>query len=101
MPAAKFTSIYSGQQIESAIKKALALNTFEFEYISDVLINGVVFHTYWINTPTEDNQVKGFSMHPTTGKLYEIYSNCRQYSATSYLTEENAIELSEIDALFN
>ena len=32
MPDAKFTSVYTGQQVESAIKRALSLKTFEFEH---------------------------------------------------------------------
>lgn len=101
MPEAKYNSVFTGQQVESAIRKALSLNTFEFEHISDELISGIVFKVYWITTPTDTNQVKGFAMHPTTGKLYEIYSNAKQYSAHSYLTEEDTIATSEIDALFN
>lgn len=42
MPQAKFTSAYTGQQVESAIKKALPLETFE--HVSDEAINGKVFH---------------------------------------------------------
>lgn len=42
MPEAKFTSAYTGQQVESAIKKALPLDSFE--HVSDEVINGVVFH---------------------------------------------------------
>lgn len=101
MPEAKFTSVFTGQQVESAIRKALALKTFEFEHISDELINGTVFHVLWITTPTDTNRVKGFTIHPSTGRLYEVYSNSKQYSIVSYLTEEDTIETSDIDALFN
>ena len=101
MPEAKYTSVFTGQQVESAIRKTLALKTFEFEHISDELINGTVFHILWITTPTDTNQVKGFTIHPSTGRLYEVYSNSKQYSIVSYLTEEDTIETSDIDALFN
>ena len=46
MPEAKFTSVFTGQQVESAIRKALSLNTFEFEHASDEIIGGVVFHVF-------------------------------------------------------
>ena len=39
MPEAKFTSAYTGQQVESAIKKALPLDSFE--HVSDEVIDGV------------------------------------------------------------
>jgi hypothetical protein len=42
MPQAKFTSAYTGQQVESAIRKALPLDSFE--HVSDEVINGKVFH---------------------------------------------------------
>jgi hypothetical protein len=42
MPEAKFTSAYTGQQVESAIRKALPLDSFE--HASDEVINGTVFH---------------------------------------------------------
>jgi hypothetical protein len=101
MPEAKFTSVFTGQQVESAIKKALTLNTFEFEHVSDELINGTVFHILWLNTPTEDNQAKGFTMCPTTGRIYEVFSNCKQFSITRYVTDDDTIQIFEIDSLFN
>ena len=101
MPEAKFTSVFTGQQVESAIRKALSLNTFEFEHASDEIIGGVVFHVFWLTAPTDTNQVKGFAIHPSNGKLYEVYSNAKQYSVVSYLTEDDTIETSDIDALFN
>ena len=44
MPDAKFTSVYTGQQVESAIKRALSLKTFEFKHTSDEIIGGTVYH---------------------------------------------------------
>lgn len=101
MPEAKFTSVFTGQQVESAIKKALMLKTFEFEHASDELIGNTVYHVLWLETPTTTNQVKGFTMCPITGRIYEVYSNCKQYSITRYVTDDDAIQISDIDALLN
>ena len=98
MPEAKFTSAYTGQQVESAIKKALPLDSFE--HVSDEVIDGVVFHILWKVTPTATNQVSGFTIHPLTGRMYEVYSN-KVFSLNSYLTERDLISISELDQLFN
>lgn len=100
MPEAKFTSAFTGQQVESAIKKALALNTFEFEHSSDELIGGTVYHVLWLTTPTETNQVKGFTICPKTGRIYEVFSNSKQLSVTRYVTEDDTIQESDIENLF-
>ena len=101
MPDAKFTSVYTGQQVESAIRRALSLKTFEFEHISDELIGGTVYHILWKNTPTETNQASGFTIHPTTGVLCEVISINKVYAIHKYLTEDDTISTSEIDLLFN
>ena len=99
MPEAKFTSAYTGQQVESAIKTALPLDSFE--HVSDEVIDGVVFHILWKVTPTATNQVSGFTIHPSTGRMYEVYSNNKVFSLNSYLTERDLISISELDQLFN
>lgn len=101
MPETRYTSIYTGQQVESAITKALSLKTFEFKQISDEVIGGIVFHVLWLDIPTENNQVKGFTIHPNTGRLYEVYSNAKTYTIHSYLTDTDVITTSDIDALLN
>lgn len=98
MPQAKFTSAYTGQQVESAIKKALPLESFE--HVSDEAIGGKVFHILWKITPTTSNQVSGFTIHPETGRICEVFSNQKVYSINQYMTESDSISTSEIDALF-
>ena len=78
MPQAKFTSAYTGQQVESAIKKALPLESF----------------------PTTTNQVGGFTVHPETGRICEVYSNQKVVSLNRYMTEDDYISTTDIDALF-
>jgi hypothetical protein len=98
MPQAKFTSAYTGQQVESAIKKALPLESFE--HVSDEVINGKVFHVLWKITPTTSNQVSGFTVHPETGRICEVFSNQKVFSLNRYMTEGDYISTSEIDASF-
>ena len=42
MPDPKYESRYTGQQVESAITKALQID--DFEYVSDELIGSKVYH---------------------------------------------------------
>jgi hypothetical protein len=42
MPDPRYESIYTGQQVESAITKALQID--DFEHVSDELIGGTVYH---------------------------------------------------------
>ena len=99
MPEPKYTIRYTGAQVESAIAKALPLETFE--HSSDEVINGQVYHILWKIKPTENNQVSGFTINPISGRLCEVYSDKLVYSLNGYLTERDLISIEELDALFN
>lgn len=63
-------------------------NTFgNFASVTDVTVSNIKFHTYWQVAPTSSNQVYGFAVHPTTGKLYRVYNNKGTYSIYSYDTD--------------
>lgn len=65
-------------------------NTFgNFAAVTDVNVDGTIYHTYWKIAPTSSNQVYGFAVHPTTGKLYRVYNNKGSYSVYSYDTDTN------------
>lgn len=65
-------------------------NTFgNFAAVTDVTVSNIKFHTYWQVAPTSSNQVYGFAVHPTTGKLYRVYNNKGSYSVYSYDTDTN------------
>lgn len=65
-------------------------NTFgNFAAVTDVTVSNIKFHTYWQVAPTSSNQVYGFAVHPTTGKLYRVYNNKGAYSVYSYDTDTN------------
>lgn len=65
-------------------------NTFgNFAAVTDVTVSNIKFHTYWQVAPTSSNQVYGFAVHPTNGKLYRVYNNKGAYSVYSYDTDTN------------
>lgn len=65
-------------------------NTFgNFAAVTDVTVSNIKFHTYWQVAPTSSNQVYGFAVHPTTGKLYRVYNNKGAYSVYGYDTDTN------------
>lgn len=65
-------------------------NTFgNFAAVTDVTVSNIKFHTYWQVAPTSSNQVYGFAVHPTTGKLYRVYNNKGTYSIYGYDTDTN------------
>ena len=62
-------------------------NTFgNFAAVTDVNVDGTIYHTYWKIAPTSSNQVYGFAVHPTNGKLYRVYNNKGSYSVYGYDT---------------
>ena len=68
----KYTSTYTGQQIEAAIAKALPLDTFAGA--TDDTISSVTYHILWKVMPTASNTVKGITIDPSTGALLEVKS---------------------------
>ena len=65
-------------------------NTFgNFAAVTDVNVSNIKFHTYWQVAPTSSNQVYGFAVHPTNGKLYRVYNNKGAYSVYGYDTDTN------------
>ena len=70
------------------IDDALAL---DYNYVSDVTVSSVTYHTYWMVQPTSSNQVYGVAAHPTNGKLYRIYNNKGAYSVRSYDQDNNDV----------
>ena len=98
MPEAKFTSAFTGQQVESAIKKALPLDSFE--HSSDEVINGKVFHVLWKVTPNSSNLVSGITIHPETGRMCEVVSANGTLALYRYVTDDDFISLDELDTLF-
>lgn len=62
-------------------------NTFgNFAAVTDVNIDGTIYHTYWKIAPTSSNNVFGFAVHPTIGVLFRIQNNKGRYYAYRYDT---------------
>lgn len=81
----KFTSSYTGQNIENAIARALQLDTFEYQ--NTEVINEQAFHVLWKVKPTNENQVNGIAIHPVSGKLVNVISINGSISTCGYLTD--------------
>lgn len=94
----QFNSGFTGQQVESAIEKALVLDTFEHQ--SDEVIDGSVFHVLWKVKPTTSNQVNGFAVNPKNGKIVDICSINGVITSYRYISEADTISTDEIDNLF-
>ena len=63
-------------------------NTFgNFAAVTDVNIDGAIYHTYWKIAPTSSNIVYGFAAHPSTGILFRIQNNKGKYYAYRYDTD--------------
>ena len=62
-------------------------NTFgNFAAVTDVNIDGAIYHTYWKIAPTSSNIVYGFAAHPSTGILFRIQNNKGKYYDYRYDT---------------
>lgn len=60
-------------------------NTFgNFAAATDVTVSNVKYRAYWQVAPTSANQVYGFAVHPTNGRLYRIYNDKGTYSVRVY-----------------
>lgn len=88
----KLTKTINGTttDVVAASKIISDTNTFgNFAAVTDVNVDGTIYHTYWKIAPTSSNQVYGFAVHPNTGKLYRVYNNKGSYSVYSYDTDTN------------
>ena len=62
-------------------------NTFgNFAAVTDVNVDGTIYHTYWNVAPTSSNVVYGFAAHPSIGILFRIQNNKGKYYAYRYDT---------------
>lgn len=85
----KLTKTINGTttDVVAASKIISDTNTFgNFAEVTDVNVDGKIYHTYWKIAPTSSNQVYGFAVHPTNGKLYCVYNNKGSYSVYGYDT---------------
>ena len=93
----KYTSSYTGQQVEAAIARALPLDTFASA--TDETIGGVTYHILWKVAPTGSNTVYGFTIHPTTGELYSAKSASGTKTVAKVLNTTQLISDNDVDAV--
>lgn len=99
MPDPRYESVYTGQQVESAIAKALQLD--DFEHVSDEIINSKVYHILWKVTPTNANTVTGFTVDPVDGRVLQVISVNGAKTIYNYISENDTITSSELNGLFS
>lgn len=93
----KYESIYTGQEVEAAIARALPLDTFEVA--TDEAIGGLVYHVLWKVRPTNANTVHGFTIHPSTGELYSATSTNGVKAVARVLDEGDTISETDINSI--
>lgn len=115
---ANYTSNHSGQQVDAAVEKVIELVNSSAEIngvvgigvelgyddialITTEAISGTTYKVLWKVKPTTSNNVYGYAVHPTTGKLTIIHSINNIKTAEQFLMSEDKISLAEIDNLFN
>ena len=79
---AEFQSKFTGQEVENAIDKLRNWITVDGTYPT-VTISGVTYAVIWKIIPTHGTPCYGIGLHPTTGRIYEIYYNGSSYTATA------------------
>lgn len=99
MPDPRYESVYTGQQVESAIAKALQLD--DFAHVSDEIIGSSVYHVLWKVKPTSSNSVTGFTVDPNDGKILQVFSVNGTLTVYSYITDNDTISNATIDSLFS
>ena len=83
---AEFQSKFTGQEVENAIDKLRNWITVDGTYPT-VNISGVTYAVIWKAIPASGTPCYGIGLHPTTGRIYEIYYNGSSYTATALDTD--------------
>ena len=79
---AEFQSKFTGQEVENAIDKLRNWVAVDGTYPT-VTISGVTYAVIWKSIPVSGKACYGIGLHPTTGRIYEIYYNGSSYTATA------------------
>lgn len=89
---AAFTKTVDGttSEVVKASQLITDTNTFgNFAAVSDVIVGGITYHTYWTIAPTSTNTVYGFAVQPTSGRLVRICNDKGTYAARLYDQDSN------------
>ena len=69
---AEFQSKFTGQEVDNAIDKLRTWIGVDGTYPT-VTISGVTYAVIWKSIPVSGTPCYGIGLHPTTGRIYEIY----------------------------
>ena len=83
---AEFQSIFTGQEVDNTINKLRSWIAVDGTYPT-VTISGVTYAVIWKSIPVSGTPCYGIGLHPTTGRIYEIYYNGSSYTATALDTD--------------
>ena len=83
---AEFQSKFTGQEVDNAIDKLRTWIVVDGTYPT-VTISGVTYAVIWKSIPVSGTPCYGIGLHPTTGRIYEIYYNGSSYTATALDTD--------------
>ncbi len=83
---AEFQSKFTGQEVDNAIDKLRNWIVVDGTYPM-VTISGVTYAVIWKSIPISGTPCYGIGLHPTTGRIYEIYYNGSSYTATALDTD--------------
>ena len=79
---AEFQSKFTGQEVDNTINKLRSWIAVDGTYPT-VTISGVTYAVIWKSIPVSGTACYGIGLHPTTGRIYEIYYNGSSYTATA------------------
>ena len=79
---AEFQSIFTGQEVDNTINKLRSWIAVDGTYPT-VTISGVTYAVIWKSIPVSGKACYGIGLHPTTGRVYEIYYNGSSYTAAA------------------
>ena len=83
---AEFQSKFTGQEVDNVIDKLRNWIGVDGTYPT-VTISGVTYAVIWKSIPVSGTPCYGIGLHPTTGRIYEIYYNGSSYTATALDTD--------------
>lgn len=83
---AEFQSKFTGQEVDNTINKLRSWIAVDGTYPT-VTISGVTYAVIWKSIPVSGTPCYGIGLHPTTGRVYEIYYNGSSYTATALDTD--------------
>ena len=96
----EFQSKFTGQEVDNTINKLRNWIAVDDSYPS-VTISGITYAVIWKSIPTSGTPCYGIGLHPTTGRLYEIYYDGSSYTAKAFSVDGHTHETSENNDSFN